>query len=96
MYLFVVYVMGPQIWQHSASHPTLGVNQCLPSCDAVDSLKCFVNMTKEQRTFDKNFLTEKKELEFFILYVCFITCNSAILFNKLEVVLFIIGDCTGV
>ena len=53
-------------------------------------------MTKEQRTFDKNFLTEKKELEFFILYVCFITCNSAILFNKLEVVLFIIGDCTGV
>ena len=51
-------------------------------------------MTKEQRTSDKSFLTEK-ELEFFILYVYFITCKPFYFYN-LEVALFIVGGCTSV
>lgn len=51
-------------------------------------------MTKEQRTSDKSFLTEK-ELEFFILYVYSITCKPFYFYN-LEEALFIVGGCTSV
>lgn len=94
-YTYLSYMDGALVKDdnHSTRRPPHpGGKTVPPPCkNAVDSLKCFVNMTREQRTSDKKFLTDKKELAFFILYVYFITYKPFYSTTRKH---FIIGDCT--